>query len=978
MELFMRRFLLLTMSLLLLPLLCDAQQQDYVISGTVVDANSGSVLPGANIRVENTVLGTAAGSDGEFTLTLNIQPGTYTLQITFIGYSPLRREISLGQTTQIDMGTIELNPDIIGTDEIVVTGTSAAVSKKQLGNAISTVNFDAIEASSATQIDQALSGKVAGALVQQNSGNPAGGISVRLRGAGTFLGSADPLYIVDGVIVNNDSPELIDIGGTAQNRLVDLNPQDIERIEIVKGAAAAALYGSRANNGVVQIFTKGGRAGEPRITFSSRFNLNKIRKEIPVNDAQVNNDGSPNPDIERFDFQDFIFRTATGTDQYLSISGGSEDTRYFMSGSYLQNEGIVEATNFQRVTGRLNLDQTLNNWINVSIGLNYTNSKSNDVPNGGLNSSYGALTGFIFGPNTVDPRPDPETGEFPQNTILANPVEAIEKYEFDQEINRLVGNAKLSLIPYKGVSVDYTIGLDTYNQVSTAFIPSGTTAPGLGAGFGRRAERDFLQLNNDLNIRYRTTFFEDLESTTLTGATLQYEQNETLAAQATQFSPFVSVVSGGSNFAQPGEFRSEIVIYGIFAQQTFGYKDRYFLTAAGRFDASSVFGENERWQFFPKISGSYLISEEDFWRESSLSNLFTSFKFRASVGASGGLTSIGAFDRFTSFSPVSFNGRSSLVPSTQQGALDVKPERQREVELGVDANLFSDRLAIEFTWYDQRIDDLLLFRTAAPSSGFQTQLGNFGRLDNRGVELLIQGVPWNTGNVQWTTTLTYASNDNKVSGIEGGTLIIPDSFGQVAAINGEPLGVFFSDFFERDAQGNIVTDENGLPVEAEGDKIIGNPNPDWTGSIINEVNVGRNWNFRMQWDISIGNDVFNFTRRLGAFFPFGTHQDLEDELEGRLPDGFNARVFGIFEHWIEDGSYGKLRELSASYTLFPDEFGIRSLRLSLTGRNLLSIDSYSGYDPETNVAGQRTAVRGFDFVQVPIPRSIEFGVTANF
>ncbi|MGF1670627.1 MAG: carboxypeptidase-like regulatory domain-containing protein, partial [Balneolaceae bacterium] len=424
-----------------------------MISGKIIDSQTGEPLPGTNIGIANTVLGTSTDADGNFQLTATLQPNDYRFRITFIGYSSRVITVTLSDELNVDVGDIELRPDIIGSDEIVVTGASGAVSKQQLGNAISTVNFEAIQSSGATQIDQALSGKIAGALVQQNSGDPAGGISIRLRGPSSLLGSADPLYIIDGVIVNNDSPELIDIGGNAQNRLVDINPNDIERIEVVKGAAAAALFGSRANNGVVQIFTKRGQAGKPKLTYNSNLQINNIRKKIPVNMARVNNNGTPNPDIQRFDFQDFIFRTAVGTEQSLSISGGSEDTRYFISGSFFSNEGIVRGNDFERITARLNLDQTLTNWATLSIGLNYTNTSSNEVPNGGLNSSFGALTGFIFGPNTFDPRPDPETGEFPQNSILANPVEAIERYDFSQEINRIVGNAKLTILPADNVSV---------------------------------------------------------------------------------------------------------------------------------------------------------------------------------------------------------------------------------------------------------------------------------------------------------------------------------------------------------------------------------------------------------------------------------------------------------------------------------------------------------------------------------------------
>jgi len=287
-------------------------------------------------------------------------------------------------------------------------------------------------------------------------------------------------------------------------------------------------------------------------------------------------------------------------------------------------------------------------------------------------------------------------------------------------------------------------------------------------------------------------------------------------------------------------------------------------------------------------------------------------------------------------------------------------------------------LTVEFTWYRQNTQDLLLFRTTAPSTGYSSKLGNFGELDNEGIELLVRGAPINNQDFKWTSSLTFSANDNEVRGIDGGTLILPDSFSQVAAINGEPLGVFYSDAFERNSSGEIVTDSNGLPVEAEGDQIIGNPQPDWIASWINDISIGSNWNIRTQLDASYGNDVFNFTRRLGALSAFGTMEIYERELEGDLPSGYNSRVFGIFEKWVEDGSYLKLRELSVSYTKNLTVLGMESIKLSMTGRNLFSIDSYTGYDPETNVAGQRTAVRGFDFVQVPIPRSFVFGVTAKF
>ena len=945
------------------------------IKGTVTDER-GEGLPSANIVIVGTTAGTSTDAQGNFALYLPEPEAETTIEARFVGYKSARQTIR--QNNGLAEVSFQLSIDALQFDEIVVTGLSVAASKKQLGNAISTLNIRQLESTGATSLDKALTGKLAGALIQQNSGNPAGGVTIRLRGTGTVLGDADPLYLVDGVIVNNDSPELIRLGGGAQNRLIDLNLNDVERIEIVKGAAAAALYGSRANNGVVQIFTKRGAQGKPRITYTYGLSTSKIRKTLPVNRATVDNRGNKNSDgsdVQRFDHQDFIFRRATGMEHYASVSGGSGNTRYFASGSYLADQGVVENTLFRRISGRTRIDQELSNWATLSVGGNFVFSKSNDIPNGGLNSNYGALTGFIFGPNTYNLTPDPATGVYPSDGVLANPLEVIDQYDFTQEITRYIGNAQLNATPLSGLSIDYTLGVDAYDQTAIAFIPAGTSAPGLTNGLSRRAVFDFLQLNNDINLRYQRHIFPHVQSTTRIGGTLQYEKGENFSAEAKDLSPVSRVVSSGANVVA-GEFRSKKTIYGGFIQQTFGIANRLFITGAARIDASSVYDVDNRWQFYPKASTSYLISDADFWQNGALQNIFPDFKLRASIGTSGGQTAIGPYDRLTNYNASSYDGNPGLVPSTQLGGT-IKPERQREVEVGTDFSLLSNRLGVELTYYDQHIDDLLLFRTLSPSTGHSRALQNVGTMDNTGLELLVRAIPLARPNLRWESTFTYSTNKNKVNGIEGGRLIIPNSFSQVSATNGEPLGVFFSTAFERDAQGNIARDENNLPIQAADRKIIGDPNPDFTASLINQIEVGPNWSFRAQWDAIIGGDVFNFTRRLAALSAFGVLTDYERELNGELPAGYNSRVFRIFEHWIEDGSFVKLRELSASYRWQPQLSGLSSIQLSLIARNLFSIDNYSGYDPETNIAGQRTAVRGFDFVEVPIPRSIAFRISLN-
>jgi TonB-dependent SusC/RagA subfamily outer membrane receptor len=314
-----------------------SQRQAYTIQGKVTGAD-GEALLGATVHLAAHQTGTVTDNDGTYALKVSANAGTYVLRMSYVGYQTIDLDVVLGSASTVTVDA-KLQVDFLRLTEVVVTGASAATAKQNLGNAISTVNANDISESGAQSIDQALSGKLSGALISQNSGNPAGGISVTLRGTSTVFGSSDPLYIIDGVIVDNSSPELIDLGGYAQNRLVDINPNDIERIEVIKGAAAAALYGSRASNGVVQIFTKKGVSGAPRIDFSTSIKVNSLRKEIEenlepfrfeaVNDA-TNTNLIP---TERYKMQDYIFDNGYGTDNYLSISGGAADTRYYLSGS---------------------------------------------------------------------------------------------------------------------------------------------------------------------------------------------------------------------------------------------------------------------------------------------------------------------------------------------------------------------------------------------------------------------------------------------------------------------------------------------------------------------------------------------------------------------------------------------------------------------------------------------------------------------
>ena len=985
-----------------------AQGQSVVITGKVTDAETQQGLPGASVLVVGTTNGTITDVDGNFSLNTDASGNSIKIAISFIGYTANTVDVQIanGSTAPVN---VALQPDIRSLDELVVTGTSVATSKRQLGNAITTLQSKDFQLGTGTSIDQLLTGKIAGAQITQNSGNPAGGISIRLRGPSTINGSSDPLYIIDGVLVNNDSPQLVDLGGYAQNRLVDINPNDIERIEVIKGAAAAAIYGSRANNGVVQIFTKRGKEGNVQVDFSTQFRVNEVRKTLPFNQhpSRFTNltasDASQVP-VERFDFQDKIFRKGIGTENYVSVSGGSATTQYFFSGSNFYNQGIIDKTDFSRNGFRVRIQQRFGSRATLSAGANYSMSTSNEIPNGGINEAYGALTGFIFSNNTVNPVKDPVTGKYPSTASVynglrrTNPLEAINRFEFKQRVSRFIGDVQLQLNIIEGLNFNYTLGIDTYTQLSQGYIPPSNTTPSYDLGFSRRGDQNVFQVNNDVSLTYQKEVKDWLESTTAIGGTIQYDRSNSTVITATQLGAFGQTINNGASIV-PSESRSERVFMGAYLQQTFGIKKKIFVTGAGRVDAASVYGLSNRWQFFPKLSGSYVLSEEGFWKD-NLVSIASSFKIRAAWGEAGNLTAIGAYDRFSNYNPNPLGSLVGYSPSSTLGNIDVKPERQTELEIGFDLGLLKDRVTVEFTYYNKDVKDLILNRTLAPTTGFNNRFINIGTMTNKGFEIQIKAIPVQNSNVKWAATFSYTNNKNSINGVEGnGVLPFAGGFSQVAAVNGYSLGAFYSTFFARNPDGSLLLNAAGLPQRELGvqgangnytvgrtsgqpsgsplSKVIGNPNPDHIVALINEVDYKR-FNFRVQLDGMIGFDVFNFTKRVGDNQNYGGLKGYERELRGEVPKGTSGALFGIFENWIEKGNFVKLREVSISYTVKPKVLGIQNMRIFISGRNLASFDNYSGYDPETNAAGQSNAVRGFDFVEVPIPRTYAVGVNLKF
>jgi hypothetical protein len=469
----------------------------------------------------------------------------------------------------------------------------------------------------------------------------------------------------------------------------------------------------------------------------------------------------------------------------------------------------------------------------------------------------------------------------------------------------------------------------------------------------------------------------DFAFTTVLGLNHQYFEGNNVTATASNLSPVTTSLSAGAT-ATASEYIQKRVIYGTFGQETIGYLDKMFLTGGLRVDASSTFGQDNRWQLFPKVSLSYILSKESWW-QSTLGSIFNQFKLRTAWGSSGGQPA-GTYDRFSVYVQQSNSNRPGLVNSTLLGNENLKPERMNEFEVGTDFGMFNDLIAVEFSYYNKTVKDLLVLRSLAPSSGFSSMTDNVGELSNQGFELLLKGVVWNSGDWRWVSSVTLSHNVNKVTKLNGPAFAVANSFGISRVAEGEPLGFFYGTSYVRNADGSKASDTLGRPIRNAVAKKIGDPNPKLVTSWANDFQLGSKISFHIQFDGMFGGDVFNFSRRVLETPAFGNGTEYAKELSGQVAVGYFAARRTIFEEYVEDGSFVKLREVSVAYALDADfikNLGFRNIMVTLAGRNLLCFTNYQGYDPEVNVTAQNTLVRGFDFATIPIPRSWTLSLTFN-
>jgi len=982
------------------------------ISGKVTGAD-GKGVPLISVVVSNTTFGGVTDADGNYSFNAELKPGAYSLEFSGVGFKTQTQTLTVGSESSYT-SNVSVAQDALNLDEVVVIGSSLRQSRKQLGNTVNTVSSKQLTNTGTGNLAASLQGKVPGAQITQTSGDPSGGISIRMRGTSTIKGSSEPLYVIDGVIVSNSTTNVTNLnvaaGPSAEigtNRLADINPNDIEKIDIIPGASAAAIYGSRASNGVVLITTKSGKTGKLRIDFSTSIISNHLRKKVYIStygkqfgsaalrlgnisdgpgntitytrsDGQVRKLSTDLVDVTRYDYQDQIFQTGLGTDNYISLSGGSDNTKYYFSGGFYKNEGIIKNTDFRRFNFKARIEQTINKYLTVIGGIAYTNSFSNEKPNG--NVFWSPINSVNITNNLYNIEERDASGNLKGvEPTRVNPLSVIEDMSLTQAVSRTISDLQIKIKPAKGLSIDYVLGIDNIAQEGRNLIeryPYISAQEGLGY-VGHAFANTFL-INNDVNISYQAKI-NNFSSLTTAGFNHQYQKITGLFNEGRDLLPGISTINGAAVKLDPRYTYDLRQIFGAFIQQTFGYKNIFYLTGAARFDGSTSFPEDTRTYVYPKLSGTWSISDMDFWKGTN-NNWFSSARLRASWGLAGNLSGIGSYDRFSTYLASNINAVATYNLNTALGNALIEPERSSEFEVGTDLSFLNNKLGIVFTYYTKKIVDntLLVDRILAPSSGGSTRVENVGNVTNEGWELGLKATPVAGKDLTWNIFASVNHNKNLVTASSQVTpIFLANAGGSPSAIlAGYPVGVFYGNYFERDKSGNLTLDAAGRPIAAVDNpttkvllrKALGDPNPDWILSFGSSLDY-KKLNFSFLFDGALGQEVFNADRRTRQGVGIGDYS--EKEIKGELPRGYIFSIYNTEEWRVEDGSYIKLREVALTYQLPAIAKFIKSSSISLVGRNLVSFDNYDGYDPETNAGGNSSVLRGIDFGNVPIPRTFQ-------
>ncbi|WP_341843280.1 SusC/RagA family TonB-linked outer membrane protein [Chitinophaga caseinilytica] len=949
------------------------QAQNQTVKGRVTDV-AGNPLPGASVVAQKGRQGAVTNAEGRFEL--DVAAGT-KLTINFTGFKSVTVAANPAEPLQV-----VLEDDIAKLDEVIVTGLATTVKRRNAANSVSTVSAKELTGAAPAQtFDAALSGKISGANIVANSGAPGGGLSFKLRGASSIYGTIQPLFVIDGVVVSNrasstglNAVTLASPGGSATStqdnstsRIADINPADIENVEILKGASASAIYGSQASAGVVIITTKRGRAGKTRFAFNQDIGQSSAIKllgtDLELSDADltarrwnINRWRTAEANGRLYDYEKEVFgNKGFLRNTNLSVSGGNEKTQFHISGGMRKEDGIVDNTGYSNNSIRFNINHRVSDRLKFSLSSSYMNTAADrglfNNDNNGITVGGGLTSAIPYRELHADAQ-----GNFPDPGV-PNFLQTIAHMKNNEKVNRTINglNAE-ALLQQSQSSVTRFIGragVDFYNTKTSLLFPAILNIEGETGG--RNIQGNIFDINTSWAGFLVNTFTpgagKSIFTTTL-GITHEYGNYDQLISLAQRL---IGSQTGQGQAAQvrAQQTRQSYRNDGFFFQEEFAFNEFLNVTAGLRLDKSTNNGDHKKYNLYPKANVSWNITRMADWNSSILSDL----KLRVAYGESSGFPTFNS--RFTLMPGSNIGGLPGTSTSLTLGNPDINSERQTELEGGVDIALFNGRLTFEGTFYNKVIKDLLVAADWPSSTGFATKWINGGSLRNRGIELSVRATPVSVRAIRWSTGANFWLNRSKVLTLDVPTFDQGDGFGNT-------YGTYYI--------------EKGKPVtqikinNADGQlSSVGNSEPDFQANWTNEVTFLQNFTFRALLHYKKGGDNINLTRLLRD----GSRMSKDwDELNEKGVRKGLARQDDVTQY-IEDGTYLRLREIALFYRVPLKWKGIEHLQIGASANNVLTISDYSGYDPEVSNFGT-TFGTGIDVAPYPPSKRFQLHLAVNF
>ena len=1031
-------------TLLTLILTINLYAQNTTLKGVIVDETD-TPLIGATVQVKGTSTGSITDFDGNYTIKAN--KGA-VITFSYIGYKTQEIKFT-GQPTV----NIKMVPDNQTLDEVVVVGYGT-MKRSDLTGSVASIAAKDVEGFKTSSVAGALGGQIAGVQITSTDGTPGAGFSINIRGVGTLTGDSSPLYIVDGFEVDD-----IDY----------LSNSDIESIEILKDASSSAIYGARAANGVVLISTKSGKIGKPIINYNGSASYRKISKKLDVLSpyefvklqGEVNskysdsyfktgNDDNGNPyryqslddyiGVSGVNWQDETFNPTWSQDHSLSIMGGTEDTKYNASFSRYIENGIFKNSGFNKTTGKFRLDQKLSKSLSFNFTVNYALTNREGVGTSGDSGRFNMLAQILSARPTgglkltdeelLASAIDPEMLESGESLAQVNPVKQTESVTNNKRAEMWSGNASATWQIIKGLTFKTSGTYNTTNNRTDIFYKDGSKEAYRNGQkpYGRTQMGRDVRWTNSNNLTWKQKVKKHNYDIML-GHEVSFKSTEYLLGEAMDF-PFDNLGNDylglGATPSRVESSYSEKTLLSFFARGNYNYDNRYLFTATVRADGSTVFSNKNKWGFFPSFSAAWRVSEEAFMKDVEW---VSNFKVRLGWGIVGNdrISNYLSMDLYEANKYGIGNNTVTVLTPKQLKNANLKWEGASSVNLGVDLGFFDNRLNVTADFFIKDTKDLLLAQSLAHVTGFDSQMQNIGKIQNKGIELSFNSTNIQTRNFTWQTNFNISFIKNTLKGLASGVESMYARSGfdsnftayDYIATVGQSLGLIYgyefdgiyqsSDFYTTPDNQLILKegitnnarygtvkpgvvkykDQDGDGIITTNDRtVIGNAMPKWYGGITNTFNY-KGIDFSFMFQFNYGNDIYNATRLYATQSRSGRRNMLAEVADrwsptnasNKVPSQDGYIVDDVYSRFIEDGSFLRLKNITLGYTLphkWTRKFHASKLRIYATGQNLFCISGYSGYDPEVNSASSNPMTPGLDWGAYPKSRVFTFGIDLQF